>query len=355
MTLQEAIAADDVDELYSLIKGNENLLDHGHKGPFPNTPLHNAANKGRIKVAMEIAILKPLFARKLNQEGFNPMHLALHQKHYHIVLLGWLKRARLTQILNWKDQDGNTILHIAAFERQSEIIDLLLGYMDVNEKNFQGHTALEIFELNPSGSPDIANRFRSAGRPKRLSVSEKCANLCRIPDESARNAILVVSTLIAAATYQAALSPPGGYWQDSSSNPPANSTAIAANSSSIALEKPHQAGEIILSGSKLFLYETCNSLAFFTSILTIWVTTFTVEANPMFFSALPFLCGAFGMSSLIQIPKNNEAAGYPLFALYVFLMIAGFCLPMGVNRCTNKFSRYGSDFRQSIERKIRSK
>ncbi|KAK3433585.1 hypothetical protein EUGRSUZ_L00111 [Eucalyptus grandis] len=200
MTLQEAIAADNVDELYSLIKGNENLLDHGHEGPFPNTPLHNAANKGRIKVAMEIAILKPLLARKLNQEGFKPMHLALHQKHYHIaralmslnlklirvrgrgritplhfvagkrgksekenmdllellveflsackssiedltsqcktavhvavrtgnigafkVLLGWLKRARLTQILNWKDQDGNTVLHIAAFERKSKV------------------------------------------------------------------------------------------------------------------------------------------------------------------------------------------------------------------------------------------
>ncbi|KAK3433582.1 hypothetical protein EUGRSUZ_L00102 [Eucalyptus grandis] len=206
------------------------------------------------------------------------------------VLLGWLKRARLTQILNWKDQDGNTVLHMAAFERKSKIIDLLLGYMDVNENIFQGHTALEIFELNPSGSPDIAKRFRSAGRPKRLitpnlslseffsrelSVSEKCANLYRVPDESARNAILVVSTLTAAATFQAALSPPGGYWQDSSSNPPPNSTTIAANSSSIALEKPHQAGEIILSGLKLYVYEICNSLAFFISILTIWVTTFT--------------------------------------------------------------------------------
>ncbi|KAF8041288.1 hypothetical protein BT93_A0031 [Corymbia citriodora subsp. variegata] len=83
MALQEAIAADDVNELYSLIEQDENLLDHGSKGPFPNTPLHDAAGQGKTKVAMEIAILKPSFARKINRGGHSPMHLALQNKHYH--------------------------------------------------------------------------------------------------------------------------------------------------------------------------------------------------------------------------------------------------------------------------------
>ncbi|XP_039166721.1 ankyrin repeat-containing protein BDA1 [Eucalyptus grandis] len=271
--LQQAIDHDDLDELYSIIEGDENLLNHGCDGPFPNTPLHVAAGKGKTKVAMEIATLKPLYARKLNRRGYSPMHLALQNKHYQLVralmtldlelirvrgrggftplhfvageigdseqensellellaeflfackssikdltnkcetavhitirtsntkafkvLFGWLKRIKLTEILYWKDQDGDTALHIAALEKQPEIIDLLLGYMDVNENNFQGVTALEIFELNPSGGPDIAKRFRSAGRPKRLitpnlslseffsrelSVSEKLLSLLR--------------------------------------------------------------------------------------------------------------------------------------------------------------------------------
>ncbi|KAK3433587.1 hypothetical protein EUGRSUZ_L00115 [Eucalyptus grandis] len=198
--LQQAINHNNVDELYSLIKGDENLLDHGSEGPFPNTPLHDAARTGKTKVAMEIATLKPSFARKLNCEGYSPMHLALLNKHYHLVralitlepelirvrgqggftalhfvswkigdneqenvellellaeflstckssiedltnkcetaihvavrrgntevfkvLFGWLKRVHLTQILNWKDQDGDTALHIAALEKQPEV------------------------------------------------------------------------------------------------------------------------------------------------------------------------------------------------------------------------------------------
>jgi len=73
-------------------------------------------------------------------------------------------------------------------------------------------------------------------------------------DESALEVIFVVLTLIVVATCQAALTPPEGYWQDSSSNPTANSTVISANSSSITLGKPRQAGNIILSSSNLFSY-----------------------------------------------------------------------------------------------------
>ncbi|KAF8031646.1 hypothetical protein BT93_D0761 [Corymbia citriodora subsp. variegata] len=342
MTLQDAIAADDVDQLYRLIEEDVNLLDHGSKGPFPDTPLHDAAGKGKTKVAMEIAILKALFPQKLNRGGYSPMHLALQNKHYHTVralmtlnpklirvhgrggitplhfvagkigdneqenveilellaeflstcnssikdltnqcetavhvavrtgnieafkvLFGWLKLVHLIEILNWKDQDGDTALHIATSERQPEIIKLLIKYADVNAKNFLGMTALEIFQLNPSGSPDVAERFHHEGRRARcytptLSLSqyfgreqtdhEEFANFFNVQDESNREIIVVVSIFIATATYQAALTPPGGYWQDSSSN----STVMAVNSSSIALGKSHQAGNIIMSGASLF-------------------------------------------------------------------------------------------------------
>ncbi|KAF8031538.1 hypothetical protein BT93_D0682 [Corymbia citriodora subsp. variegata] len=306
MTLQEAIVADDVNQLYRLIEGDVNLLDHGSEGPFPNTPLHDAACKGKTKVAMEIAILKPPFIRMLNQGGYSPMHLALQTKHYHTVralmtldpelvrvhgqggitplhfvageiadneqknvellellaeflstckssikdltnqcetavhiavrtgnteafkvLYGWLKLVHLTEVLDWKDQDGNTVLHIAASERQPEIIKLLIKYADVNAKNFLGMTALEIFQLNPSGSPDVAERFHHEGRRARrytptLSLSqyfgreqtdfEKFENFFNVQDKSNREIIVVVAIFIATATYQAALTPPGGYW-----------------------------------------------------------------------------------------------------------------------------------------------
>ncbi|XP_010054485.2 ankyrin repeat-containing protein BDA1 [Eucalyptus grandis] len=348
MALQEVIANDNVNELYSLIERDGNLLDHGSKGPFPNTPLHDAADKGQTKVAMEIATLKPSFTRKLNRGGHSPMHLALQKKHYHTaralmtlnpklirvrgrggitplhfvarekgdnqenlellellaeflsackssiedltnqcetavhvavrtgnteafkVLFEWLKQVHLIEVLDWKDQDGDTVLHIAKSKKQLEIVKLLDQYMDVNAKNFRGETALKIFQVNPSGGPDVAGSFRCEGSRERcytptLSLSqfsereptdsEKFTNSFSVQDKSNREIIIVVSTLIAGVTYQAALTPPGGYWQDSSSN-------STANSSGIALGKPHEAGDIILSGSSLFIYTLSNSWAF---------------------------------------------------------------------------------------------
>ncbi|XP_048140805.1 ankyrin repeat-containing protein BDA1-like [Rhodamnia argentea] len=420
MSLQEAIAADSVNELYSLIERDENILDNGSQGPFPNTPLHVAAEQGKTKVAMEIATLKPPFARKLNRGGYSPMHLALQKKHYrtvsalmtldpelvrvrgrggitplhfvagekgdngwdsvellellaeflsackssiedltnqcetavHVatrtgnneafkVLFGWLKRVHLTRILEWKDQNGDTVLHIAASEKQPEIIKLLIGYTAVKAKNFRGKTALDIFQENPSGDQDLANRSRRLGRraitptlslsqffSKELTSFEKCANFFRIPDESARNIILIVSSLIAAATYQAALTPPGGYLQDSSSNPTANSTVINANSSSMATGKTHGARDSIRTGSRLYGYAMLNSLAFFTSIATIWATTFTVEANALFHIPIPLLCLAYSVSRIVQIPQDREVEAIYLLVLAVFCLIAVFCVPV---------------------------
>ncbi|KAK3433598.1 hypothetical protein EUGRSUZ_L00139 [Eucalyptus grandis] len=169
---------------------------------------------------MELAILRPSLAQKLNPEGYSPIHLALQQEQYqtvralmnfnpklirvygrggitplhyvaekegdkelellaeilyackssiedltsrcetavHVavknhnlkafkVLFGWLKRVHLTEILNWKDQDDNTVMHISVSgEPQKEIILALHAHVDLDVKNFQGKTAQEILQ-----------------------------------------------------------------------------------------------------------------------------------------------------------------------------------------------------------------
>ncbi|XP_039166695.1 ankyrin repeat-containing protein BDA1 [Eucalyptus grandis] len=159
--LQHAIANDDVDELHDLIVKEQALLDRVSKHPFPDTPLHLAAKAGKTQVAMEIAILKPSFAWKLNPEvdpssrtiGITPLHYVAKKKEtdelellaeflcackssikdltsqcetaVHIaiknhnlkafkVLFRWLKRVHLMDILAQEDQDGNTVYDIAS-------------------------------------------------------------------------------------------------------------------------------------------------------------------------------------------------------------------------------------------------
>ncbi|KAL3742381.1 hypothetical protein ACJRO7_017800 [Eucalyptus globulus] len=423
--LQQAIDHNDLDELYSLIEGDENLLNHGCDGPFPNTSLHDAASKGKTKVAMEIATLKPLYVRKLNRGGYSPMHLALQNKHYHLVralmtldpklirvrgrggitplhfvagkigdneqenmellellaeflfackssiedltnqcetavhitvrmgntkafkvLFGWLKRVKLTEILDWKDQDGDTVLHIAASEQQPEIIRLLIGHTTVYAKNFEGNTALEIFQMNPSGDPDVAERFHQKGCRERrffptilflsqffsteLTLFEDYIHGIYSQDKSTREAVLVASTLVAAATYQAVLAPPKGYWQEPSSDPQANSTIVTTNSSSIALGNPHQAGDhqagdLILSGRHLVLYTTWNSFTFFVSIATIGACALTLK-NGRFATLISWLiyclCISYCITFTIQIAENSVEAKSVLMAIFFFFVLA---------------------------------
>ncbi|KAF8018589.1 hypothetical protein BT93_H3470 [Corymbia citriodora subsp. variegata] len=357
--LHLAIEHDDVDELHNLIVEEPELLDRISKHPFPNTPLHIAVAAGKIDVAMELAILKPSFARKLNPEGYSPMHLALQYEQYHIVralmttnprlirvrgrggitplhfvaqgkvddelellaeflvackssiedltnqyetavhvavknhnlkafkvLFIWLRRVDMIEILNWKDKDGNTVLHIAVSENQPKIIKLLIPRVDIDVMNFQNKKALEMFQANSSGDEYLVMRFRHwLGRhvfPKRSlsefsmkepTFFERLKTFIGLQNQSGRDIILIVASLVATATYQAALTPPGGYWQDNSSNASANSVAVTANSRDNAVEKPHQAGTIILTGWSLFLFTVLNSLVFLISIITIWITS----------------------------------------------------------------------------------
>ncbi|XP_030440292.1 ankyrin repeat-containing protein BDA1-like [Syzygium oleosum] len=382
---------------------------------------------------MEMAILKPSFARKLNPEGYSPMHLALQHEHYstvralmtldpklirvrgrygitplhyvagkegdmevellaeflatcnssindltsrcetvvHVavkthnlqafkVLLGWLTRVYRTNILGWKDQDGNTVLHIAASEEQLEIFKLLMGCTDVNAKNFQDKTALEIFQ-DPSGDQDLAKRLCLLERRARrftptLSLSqffstkptvyEKYKMFLGIRNESARNIILIVSTLIATASYQAALTPPGGYWQDNSTNTPANCTVVSANTSGIAIGKPHHVGNMTMKGLQLYTFTILNSMVFWASMCTIWATAITLLPD----SALVYLSiGSFGIAFVVTVgvefPKSQPAGGDLVVIFYHLLMLTAVCLPLYVwamyKRVVNRIDAIG--------------
>ncbi|XP_030440291.2 ankyrin repeat-containing protein BDA1-like [Syzygium oleosum] len=399
--LQQAIEHDDVDELHRFIVEEPKLLDRACKGPFPNTPLHIAAAAGKTQVAIEMAILKPSFARILNPEGYSPMHLALQHEHYqtaralmkfdpklirvrgrrgitplhyltekegdnelellaefltackssiedltsqcetavHVavknhnlkafkVLFGWLKRVYLTKILDWKDQDGNTVLHIAISEKQPEIIKLLIGYTSIDAKNFQDKTALEIFLVNPSGDQSVAKRLRWEGRRAKyfaptLSLSqffgsdldrfEKLACSFGIRYESARNIIFLMSVLMVIFGFQYGLTLLEGYWQNSSLNPTANSTVVATNSSGTATGKPHHAGNLIPEGWLLYTFVALIILAIFALLKKI--LAFIMTLLP--YARKDYCVLAYGILAFSKtfptFPEPIEIGGVPLW------------------------------------------
>ncbi|KAL3742352.1 hypothetical protein ACJRO7_017772 [Eucalyptus globulus] len=333
------------------------------------TPLHYVAEKeggDEMELLAEFLCACKSSIEDLTSQCETAVHIAVknHNLIAFMVLFGWLKRVYLTEILNWKDQDGNTVMHIAVSgEPQKEIIMALLAYVDLDVENFQGKTArkilqdyekrsgiegsvirkwrVETIKINVKtamkifrnivkllccgghvGGPPTPGLSLSKLLSKELTIFESFTLLFVVRDESARNIVFGVATLIATATYQAALSPPGEYWGDNSPNHPAKSTVVTANSSAIAVEKPHEAGNTVLTGPKLYWFMVLNSTVFMASLIAIWITAIPLLPRTLSAYILTALVGiAYFATLMIEFQKHDKVVGGSIGAIYLSFLL----------------------------------
>ncbi|CAF2072712.1 BnaC01g21250D [Brassica napus] len=170
---------------------------------------------------------------------------------------GDIERLYKEEVLDWNDEDSNTVLHIAALTNQPEYHHCCVGTVsyysghevatwkrESKSEELDGKTAMDILQTHqsPLFSPEATSSlFKSAKErllstttitlakylSKKPSFTEKrnnafgLTNLSKTRNTSlnsydSRSVILVVAILIVTATYQAKLSPPGGFWQEDS-------------------------------------------------------------------------------------------------------------------------------------------
>lgn len=109
--LIEAAEQGDVNVLYAAISSDPSVLDKLDSTPFSDTPFHLAASGGQTHFALEMMMLKPSLARKLNQNGLSPMHLATMHEHEDVVR-GLLAKDK--DLVRVDGKDGKTPLHCLA-------------------------------------------------------------------------------------------------------------------------------------------------------------------------------------------------------------------------------------------------
>ncbi|KAG8480402.1 hypothetical protein CXB51_025066 [Gossypium anomalum] len=115
----------DINILYELILNDPYVLQRIDDVPFFHTALHVAASAGHIDFMMEMINLKPSFARKLNQAGFSPMHLALQNDRTQAVL----RLLRFDKgLVRVKGREGFTPLHHVV---RAGNVDLLVKFLEV--------------------------------------------------------------------------------------------------------------------------------------------------------------------------------------------------------------------------------
>ncbi|KAK3041728.1 hypothetical protein RJ639_000652 [Escallonia herrerae] len=251
------------------------MLDRGGR-----SALHLAAIKGRVRVLSELVRVKPEVTRVLTGGGETCLHLCVKYNRLEGLKALVDGAAKKEVFVNWKDQGGNTILHLAVAKKQIEIIKYLLveTEVDVNARNGNGFTALDVLSRGPRDLRDMeikqclnhvgATIIRSTPSILSNGVIEKVSSITgpHDPEKSIieqepkkhkhtdwlgrkRNSLMIVASLLATVAFQASISPPGGVWQDDYagiSNSTMDTNRTLYSNSSLLL-KPHEAGQSVMA------------------------------------------------------------------------------------------------------------
>ncbi|KAL5763494.1 hypothetical protein ACOSP7_019758 [Xanthoceras sorbifolium] len=327
---------------YQLVTSMITLIDSELvrvKGKWRMTPLHYVAQTENIELLAEFLSACPSAIEDLTVRCETAVHVAVKNCRLSAfkVLLGWLRRVNKEEILKWKDEDGNTVLHIATFTNQPKVVELLIGTVNVNAKNFSGLTAMDIFHLMGDSRSDEVGKILHRAKAKPASEISVCSTslaqffirdltLTEKRDkylgvfgqtqkksaDSIRNIVLVVAVLIATATYQAGLNPPGGYWQDDFNPQPLSTINDTSPMTSVDQwrqgQVPHRAGKMIMAPHYLFWFFTLNSAAFLASVWMILVLIAGLPYCNKLSSSIGFLLYAYYSSMESTFPSQEDTS-----------------------------------------------
>ncbi|XP_028051468.1 ankyrin repeat-containing protein BDA1-like isoform X2 [Camellia sinensis] len=125
------------------------------KGRQSYTALHYVALRNEFDWLAEFLCACPAAIEDRTIRGETALHIAVRRSNSEAfeVLLGWMRRTHRRKILNWTDNEGNTVLHIAVFTLQPQIVKSILdqNYINRNAQNFEGLTARDFaIELGES-------------------------------------------------------------------------------------------------------------------------------------------------------------------------------------------------------------
>ncbi|CAB4303846.1 unnamed protein product [Prunus armeniaca] len=300
------------------------------------TPLHSAASIGYVEgIVKELLRHCPDSKELKNSNGENILHVAARCGKDNLVKY-FLKRGEFRMLINQKDRNGDTPLHLATRHHHPKVVYRLAWDTRTNLKLLNGidMTALDITESTletiiasyhgrltrtvlKSAFAQRAQSLHVLRREKKRSPQfadsgEGSTDFKLRNDESIRdrvNTLLVVATLVATMAFAAGFTMPGGNNGDA----------------------PQKGMAILLTNAMFQAFVICNTIAMYTAILVavclIWaqlgdlnlVGTALRLALPLLGIALTMISVAF-MAGVYVVVSNLHWLAYVVFILEVLFI-----------------------------------
>ncbi|XP_052478492.1 ankyrin repeat-containing protein BDA1-like [Gossypium raimondii] len=310
------------------------------RGKKGKTPLHYLCKVGNQLGLLDTFLeASPDCIQDVTIENRTALHIAIQNNRLDVLqlLIRTLKRKDYYwEVVNWKDKDGSTALHIAATHDQPQMLKLLLDCKaDKHATNQVGWTALVIAQrhnnreniaiLQGSFIPVVSNFKRKLEKHVVKYVTKASLLIFQNMDNISaddRNALLVILGLLLTATYQATLSPPGGVWQGE------NTSKSKGSFDKWVL------GKSVMNQSSFLLFYIPTYLVF---LVTLFLTLALLKTFPREFRTalqvlLAFLAVSFDGSISYIAPTNLAYVILNIFSGILFLLMLSMCIVCRVSK-----------------------
>ncbi|CAA2995777.1 ACCELERATED CELL DEATH 6 [Olea europaea subsp. europaea] len=303
-------------------------------------PIHSASQKGFIDIIKLILQNRPDTRELLATRGQNILHIAARSGNYKIVDF-MLKMPELEKLINEKDADGNTPLHLATICGYPKLVHTLIRdervIIELVNNNYQ--TVLDIAAEHIE--PEMASfqkltwmALRVIRAPQARQTKNFSGISFRVGNQTEKerwndkiNVILLMATVVATVTFTAGFTIPGGY----------NNT------------NPEQGIATMLEKVKFQEFVICDILAMYSSIIVAVILLWTQLGDtnskhvalklavPLLGIALAMMSIAFMAGVYLVVSKLSWLANVVLFMGTIYVIaLAVLLIPLcfiGLSNC----------------------
>ncbi|KAJ7981452.1 Protein ACCELERATED CELL DEATH 6-like [Quillaja saponaria] len=197
---------------YLLEKYSQAVLERNQDGLFP---IHVASRGGYVDILKKLLQHCPDLNELLTKKSENILHVAAKNGKVNVVNY-ILKSPELEMLLNEKDEDGNTPLHLAAMHWHPKVVSSLTWDNRISLKivNDDGMTALDVSEAYLYMEKWLHSESFSGLNMEKLDIKSSLGQERAVSMEYSKdriNTLLLMSTLVATITFAAGFTMPGGY------------------------------------------------------------------------------------------------------------------------------------------------